>query len=378
LMALSPHSSQELAEGRELGATLLAWYRRSSRDLPWRRTRDPYAIWVSETMLQQTRVETVLPYYERFLRELPDVASLAEAPEEQVLSLWSGLGYYRRARMLHAAAKTVAEQLGGRLPEEVEQLRQLEGVGAYTAGALASIAFGKRAALVDGNVARVLSRLFALESDVKTAAGIAAVWAVAERLVALVDGPPGDWNQALMELGATVCTPGEPRCAECPVSIGCRARSLGIAARLPRASAKKKPTSVRRVALVVASADHVVLARRRPAGLFAGLWEPPAADGDDPVPLAAQLGIPQKRLRPSGHVVHVLSHRRLEIAISLVAMGTRRRWGLPGPDYDAIEVVRKDQLLSRPHASLARKILAAAGVSPLAKATRPGLPSKPK
>ncbi len=158
-------------------------------------------------MLQQTRVETVLPYYARFLRELPDVASLAEAPEEQVLALWSGLGYYRRARMLHAAAKTVAGSLGGRLPEEPAQLRRLEGIGAYTAGAMASIAFGRRAALVDGNVARVLARLFALECDVKSAAGTAAVWAVAEHLVSRVDGPPGDWNQALMELGATVCIP---------------------------------------------------------------------------------------------------------------------------------------------------------------------------
>jgi A/G-specific adenine glycosylase len=376
-MALRSHSLPEASADRALGAALVAWYRRSSRDLPWRRTRDPYAIWVSETMLQQTRVETVLPYYERFLRQLPDVASLAEAPEEQVLALWSGLGYYRRARMLHAAAKTVAGQLGGRLPEEPEQLRRLEGVGPYTAGALASIAFDKRAALVDGNVARVLSRLFALEHDVKSTAGIAAVWAVAERLVAQVEGPPGDWNQALMELGATVCTPGEPRCPVCPVSTTCRARALGIAARLPRASPKRKPLGVRRVALVVASADHVVLARRRREGLFAGLWEPPAADGDDPFPLAAELGIPERGIRPGGHVVHVLSHRRLEIAVSVADIGRRRRWQPPGPDYEAIEAVRKDQLLSRPHASLTRKILAAAGVVPLAKAARPGLPSKP-
>jgi A/G-specific adenine glycosylase len=362
----------------QLGAALLAWYRRSSRDLPWRRTRDPYAIWVSETMLQQTRVETVLPYYARFLRELPDVASLAEALEEQVLALWSGLGYYRRARMLHAAAKTVAGALGGRLPEEPEQLRRLEGIGAYTAGALASIAFGRRAALVDGNVTRVLSRLFALELDAKSAAGLAAVWAVADRLVAVVDGPPGDWNQALMELGATVCVPGEPRCGECPLSTQCEGRALGIAATLPRTSPKRKPRSVRRVALVVASAERVVLARRRRHGLFAGLWEPPAADGDDPEPLAAQLGIDGRALRSGGHVVHVLSHRRLEIDVSIATIGRRRRWGLPGPDYDGVEAVRLDELLSRPHAALARKILAAAGVAPLAKEARPGLPSKPK
>jgi len=362
----------------QFGGALLAWYRRFSRDLPWRRTRDPYAIWVSETMLQQTRVETVVPYFERFLRQLPDVASLAEAPEEQVLALWSGLGYYRRARMLHAAAKTVAGQLGGQLPQEPEQLRRLQGIGAYTAGAMASIAFGKRAALVDGNVARVLSRLFALEHDVKSADGIAAVWAVAEGLMSVVDGPPGDWNQALMELGATVCTPGEPHCGECPISAGCQGRALGIAARLPRASPKTKPLRRRRVALVVASAEHVVLARRRKEGLFGGLWEPPGAEGDDPGPLAAQLGVAARRIRPVGRVVHVLSHRRLEIQVSMAPIGRRRRGWPSGPDYDAIELVRIDELLSRPQATLGRKILAVAGVAPLAKAERPGLPSKPK
>jgi A/G-specific adenine glycosylase len=221
-----------------LGQRLASWYRRTCRDLPWRRTRDPYAIWVSETMLQQTRVETVLPYYERFLRELPDVASLAEAPEERVLALWSGLGYYRRARMLHAAAKKVAGEHAGRMPDDPAALRRLDGVGAYTAGAVASIAFGRRAALVDGNVARVLARLFAVEEDVKSAAGAARVWAIAERLVGAVQEPPGEWNQALMELGATVCVPRAPLCAVCPVAPWCAARSLGIAAELPRVSPK--------------------------------------------------------------------------------------------------------------------------------------------
>jgi A/G-specific adenine glycosylase len=155
-------------------------------------------------MLQQTRVETVIPYYERFLRELPDVGSLAEATEDRVLSLWSGLGYYRRARMLHAAAMQVVAEHGGRVPAEPSQLERLPGVGAYTAGAVASIAFGGRAALVDGNVARVLARIFGVEDDVKSAAGSARIWSLARQLVAEVDGDPGDWNQALMELGATV------------------------------------------------------------------------------------------------------------------------------------------------------------------------------
>lgn len=356
---------------------LLEWYGRSARDLPWRRTRDPYAIWVSETMLQQTRVETVLPYYARFLRELPDVASLAEATEERVLALWSGLGYYRRARMLHTAAKAVAAEHGGRLPQDPGELRELEGVGAYTAGAIASIAFGKRAALVDGNVARVLARLFAIEDDVKSAAGAGRVWAIAEELVAEVDGPAGDWNQALMELGAMVCTPREPRCGECPVSAGCEGRALGIAGELPRASPKRKPLAMRRVALVIASSSQVVLARRRREALFGGLWEPPAADGVDPRPLAAALGV-EGTLRPAGRVVHVLSHRRMEVAVSVASLGRRRRWSPPGPDYEAIEVVRVDELASRAHSTLARKVLTAAGVLPLAKAPRTGLRSRSK
>jgi A/G-specific adenine glycosylase len=192
----------------------------------------------------------------------------------------------------------------------------------------------------------------------------------------VVDGPPGDWNQALMELGATVCTSGEPRCAECPVSTACQGKALGIAGRLPRASPKCKPVPTRRVALVIASSEWVVLARRARQGLFAGLWEPPSADGDDPGPLAAQLGIAQRAIRPGGHVVHVLSHRRLEIDVAVAPIGRRRRWWPPGPDYDAIEAVRRDELLSRPHAALVRKILVAADMTTLAKGARPGLPSK--
>jgi A/G-specific adenine glycosylase len=356
---------------------LLDWYLRSRRDLPWRRTRDPYAIWISETMLQQTRVETVLPYYARFLRELPDVGSLAEAPEAQVLTLWSGLGYYRRARMLHAAAKTVAAERGGRLPESSEELRQLRGVGAYTAGAIASIAFGQRAALVDGNVARVLARLYAIEDDVKSTAGARRVWELAERLVAEVDGAPGDWNQALMELGATVCTPREPRCSECPVADGCEARARGIATELPRTTPKRKPLTVKRVALVIASGSLVVLAHRRPEALFGGLWEPPLADGADPGALAAKLGV-EGKLLARGRVVHVLSHRRLEVDVSLAALGRRRRWSPPGADYDAVEVARIDELSARAHSTLARKVLIAAGVLPLAKAPGSGLRSPSK
>jgi A/G-specific adenine glycosylase len=320
-------------------------------------------------MLQQTRVETVIPYYERFLREFPSVQALAEAPADRVLAAWSGLGYYRRARMLHAAAKTVSREHAGRLPPNAEGLRALEGIGAYTAGAVASIAFGERAALVDGNVARVLSRLFAIREDVKTGAGARRVWGVAERLVAAVDGDPGDWNQALMELGATVCLPGErARCGECPVASACAARAQGIVAELPRVPPRREPTLAARVAIVLASDTHVVLARRRggtgtgaaSGGLFAGLWEPPSADEGARDALCEALRVEPAALEARGVVEHVLSHRRMRIAVYRGDV-PRRRLALPGVDYDAIEAVPVAELAARGHARVTRKVLARAG-----------------
>jgi A/G-specific adenine glycosylase len=348
-----------------LRAALLGWFGLARRDLPWRRTRDAYAVWVSETMLQQTRVAVVVPYFERFLRELPTVRDLAEAPEERVLALWSGLGYYRRARMLHAAAKEVASAHDGVIPSAVDDLRRLKGVGAYTAGAVASIAFGRRAAVVDGNVARVLARLFAIEDDVKTARGNARLWQLAEKLVPDGDGDPGDWNQALMELGATICVPRAPRCEGCPASAHCAARAQGIAERLPRVAPKREPRPVCRVALVLASDRAVLLARRRPDLLFGGLWEPPSADGAL-AELAAELGVDPASLEQAGEVEHVLSHRRMRVEVARGPLPARRRWPLPGPEYDAVACVARGDIASRAQASLARKILAVAGVtSPL-------------
>jgi A/G-specific adenine glycosylase len=344
-------------------APILHWYAASARDLPWRRTRDPYAVLVSETMLQQTRVDTVIPYYERFIRELPTVAALAEAPEERVLALWSGLGYYRRARMLHAAAKRVVELHGGIIPAEIGALRGLAGVGAYTAGAVASIAFGRRAALVDGNVARVLARLFAVEEDVKSPRGAAHVWALAESLVP-ADRDPGQWNQALMELGATVCRPRDPECGRCPAAGACVARAKGKARELPRAAAPRAPRPVRRAALVLLSAQSVLLARRRRDVLFGGLWEPPTADGGVE-PLAARMCVDPARLVAAGEVIHVLSHRRMQVEVARGPLGRRRAWPLPGPEYDAVEIVPRDRALAaRPHATFARKVLAVANVVP--------------
>jgi len=361
---------------------LVQWYRKAARDLPWRRTRDPYAIWISETMLQQTRVDTVVPYYERFLAQMPTVQALAEASEDQVLTLWSGLGYYRRARMLHAAARRMVREHGARVPSGLEQLRELEGVGRYTAGAVASIAFGQKAALVDGNVARVLARLFAIRDDVK-AAGSARVWEAAERLVGAVAGDPGEWNQALMELGATVCVPREPRCDVCPLARVCEGKAQGVARELPVVASKKAPRAMPRVVLVLASSSALLLAQRRKDALFGGLWEPPGIDvhGPDDVPgaalgaLAKQLGLGSqavRKLRVVGQVDHVLSHRRMHVTVVSGALGRRLRWPVPSHEYDAIEVVPRARLDGYARASLVAKILAVAG---LANSSQQGLPS---
>ena len=353
-----------MPEPRDL-EPLLGWYFRVRRDMPWRRTRDPYAVWVSETMLQQTRVDTVVSYYERFVSRWPTVQSLAEASEDAVLTAWSGLGYYRRARMLHAAAKRVVGDHRGRFPSTADELRGLEGIGRYTAGAVASIAFGQRAALVDGNVARVIARLFAIEQDVKGQAGSRQVWAIAERLMARVDAAPGDWNQALMELGATVCTPREPACGDCPVATACEGKLRGLERRLPLASPKRPPIPLRRVSIVLASKSAVLLARRRRDGLFGGLWEPPAADEGEASGralrnLARQLGVDAGALRPIGQVEHVLSHRRMHVSVARGDLGRRRRWPIPSAEYEAIEVVSLDRLDAVGHASLTLKVLALA------------------
>jgi len=236
---------------------ILSWYRKHKRDLPWRRTRDPYAIWVSEIMLQQTRVETVLPFYERFLRRFPDVRSLARARESQVLAAWSGLGYYRRARNLHAAARAVARDHAGRLPEDRASLLELPGIGDYTASAIASIAFGRAAAAVDGNVIRVLARIGGLSGRRDSTSLRAAVTASAE---SLAKGPrPGDWTQALMELGATICLPREPLCVRCPASRFCVARRGGRPEQFPEAKSDAAPRVERRVVLVAMSGRRVLL-----------------------------------------------------------------------------------------------------------------------
>ena len=257
-------------------AELLRWYRKHQRDLPWRRTRDPYAVWVSEIMLQQTRVETVIPFYARFLGRFPTVAALAAASETDVLAAWSGLGYYRRARNLRAAAAAMVRDHGGRVPASPEALRELPGIGSYTAAAIASIAFGTPLPAVDGNVIRVLSRWYGLRGgrdDAKLRRDVEA------RAAALAPGPsPGDWTQALMELGATRCLPRDPLCERCPVAGACRACRSGRPDRFPHAA---KPPAVRRERRVL------LLVRRRSSVL---LVPDPADDGITLAPPSAAVG----------------------------------------------------------------------------------------
>jgi A/G-specific adenine glycosylase len=298
---------------------LRAWYRRRRRDLPWRSTRDPYRIWVSEIMLQQTRVDVVLPYYDAFLLRFPTVAALAAAREPEVLAAWAGLGYYRRARHLHAAARLVVREHAGRVPNDPDAFRRLPGVGRYTAGAVLSIAFDRPLAVLDGNVARVLSRWHALAVSVRNDSDAKRLWGLADSLVPMRN--PGDWNQALMELGATICTPRRPRCQECPVMRWCRAGLAGRPEAFPRVLPRRPPERVRRAVVLIERGAAVLMARRSGA-LLDGLWEPPgvelAGSGSARAPLRgalARLGVRARLGKTGERVRHTITHRQIEVEV---------------------------------------------------------------
>lgn len=301
------------------------WFLQHQRDLLWRKTRDPYAIWVSEVMLQQTRVETVQSYYGAFLAKFPDIGTLAAADESRVLEAWSGLGYYRRARLLHAGARYVASEHGGALPRDAEGLRKIPGVGRYTAGAIASIAYDDPVALVDGNVARVLSRLQALEDPKQQDAAAAGHWALAQSI--LEHGSPRVLAQALMELGATVCTPVQPRCQACPVQGECKAFARGLQDVIP-APKKRAPSPQQDLWAVAVRAGGKILLERRPdEGLLAGMWCLPLIEraperaeaprgglfdrgGASPAAIRAATGVPVRAVEALDEPVkHVFTHR---------------------------------------------------------------------
>ena len=261
-------------------AELLAWFRAHRRDFPWRVSRDPYRIWVAEIMLQQTRIAAVLPYYDRFLEKFPTVHVLAAAPQQEVLRFWSGLGYYSRARNLHAAAKEIVARHHGEFPRALEAALALPGIGRYTAPAVLSIAYEVPLAVLDGNVARVLARVTAIRGDLRTPRRWQGLGAMAQRLLA--SESPGDWNQALMELGETVCTPQSPRCAHCPVSRCCGARALHLTEKIPAPRCKPAAVKLRIAAAVLRDPRGRTILVRDPGAhdhvLFSRMWQFPAVE----------------------------------------------------------------------------------------------------
>ncbi len=317
--------SQSIAE------LLLDWYDANARTLPWRGSVTPYQTWVSETMLQQTRVETVMHYYPRFIRQFPTIEALASADEADVLKCWEGMGYYSRARNLHQAAQQVMADFSGTLPQSSEQLRQLRGVGAYTAGAIASIAFGQRTAAVDGNAIRVISRVLGIRENV----GIPSVRRQLEDAAnALVPAErPGDFNQAVMDIGATICVPGTPSCEKCPLSGVCSAFAEGDADELPVLPRKNPPKVLEYDVLLIRNGDRLLM-RQRTEAMLKGLWVFPMVPGHAAKSawrsLSRSIGILAVNIHPAGEAKHVFTHQvwqmklyRLETADAIAPAGYR-------------------------------------------------------
>jgi len=303
---------------------LLAWYGLCGRDLPWRNTRDPYRIWLSEIMLQQTTVTAVIPYYQRFLNIFPAVAVLAGAPLDKVIELWAGLGYYSRARNLHRAAQTVVSDFGGSFPATVAELTTLPGIGRSTAGAIVSIAFDRPAPILDGNVRRVLVRLFAYEGDPRSTAAERQLWTWAEALTS--KDQPHDYAQAIMDLGAMVCVPRDPACLDCPLADLCQARRMGLERQLPASRPGKRVPVRRQVALLVERGGRYLVRPRPAEGFLGGLWEFPVgglSDGESPLVaagrLAGELGVNGER-QTAGRLRHAYSHFTLELDLVTVQL----------------------------------------------------------
>ncbi len=291
----APKTLFDAANLRTMRRRLLAWYRQNRRDLPWRNTADPYAIWVSEIMLQQTQVATVERYFPKFLAAFPTIAELAAAREEAVLRLWEGLGYYRRARQMHAAARQVVAQFGGEFPREFDAVRGLPGIGRYTAGAITSIAYGARKPILEANTIRLFSRLIAYRGDTASAAGQQRLWQAAEEILPVRGS--GDVNQALMELGSQICTPRAPLCETCPLETLCPTRALGLQAAIPAVRRKQVFEETLEAAVIVVRRGAVLLRRCQPGERWAGLWDfPRFAIGGNDVRLQSQLSEGVRRL----------------------------------------------------------------------------------
>lgn len=316
----------------DIAARLVDWFSGAARDLPWRQTLDPYAVWVSEVMLQQTQVRTVIPYWARWMQRLPTVAHLASASSDDVLKLWEGLGYYRRARHLHAAAQAIVARPGARLPEDVDGWLALPGIGRYTAGAIASIAFNQPAPILDGNVARVLARVTALPGNPKQGSVAKALWAGAASLVdaahglsvpprlahapcVRLSGPCSALNQALMELGALVCTPAQPACMDCPIRTLCRAHAMGRPTAFPGSTPRPQAVHRAMAAIVWRDAGRWLVRQRPSNDVNGGLWEFPSLPcepGEDPKDVVARwLNVEAGVLHPAGTIRHAITRHRM-------------------------------------------------------------------
>lgn len=354
---------------RRLAGALERWFKDAQRDLPWRapvrslRERG-YRALVAEAMLQQTQVVRVAERFVRFIERFPSVETLAQADEQEVLAEWQGLGYYRRARNLHAAARMIVKEYGGAVPREVDELRTLPGVGPYTAGAIASIAYGVRTPLVDGNVQRVAARLIAIDASLDSPELRRASWSLAGSIVEVTEAP-GVLNQALMELGSTVCTPRSPKCGRCPVASWCRARQAGVVDSIPRPKSRTPKESVHAASVVVHRRGRIVLARRPSSGLWSNMWEAPGLEQEEPAGapevrrlLESKYGLQEASLQERGDFVHHTSHRTLIFSVwSAESPRGRLRFG---------EWVAASSLSSYPISNAHRRALQI-GLGPLAK-----------
>lgn len=346
---------------RTLRSRLLAWFRSNRRDLPWRATRDPYRIWVSEVMLQQTTVAAVVPYFERFMATLPDLRSLAEANEQVVLKLWEGLGYYRRARHLHAAAKQLVAEHNGDFPDDPDVWIALPGVGRYILGAVLSQAFDRRLPIVEANSLRVLARLFGYWGDPREGEGKAWVWSTAEAV--LPTKSVGDFNQALMELGALLCTPTTPDCRRCPLSRHCVAKKEGLQLRIPPPLRQPAVTRVSEVGVVIRKGSRVLLCqRRRDASRWQNMWEIPHAEriAEEDEHMAVRriakdlTGI---AVEPGDEVLTV-EHAVTRFAITLVCVEAKRKKGnFAAGFYQAAKWVTQDELTAYPVSAPQRRLM---------------------
>ena len=343
-----------------LQRSLLAWFARERRTLPWRRNRDPYRVWVAEVMLQQTRIAAVIPYYKRFLRKFPTIGALAEAPESEVLRLWSGLGYYSRARNLLRAAKEIMQRRGGVFPRTLDEAMALPGIGRYTAAAVMSIAYGLPLAVLDGNVARVLARLGAIRGDLREPRRWRGLERTAQTLLAARSA--GDWNQALMELGEVICTPRNPRCGECPAAQPCLARALGVTAEIPAPRRKRAPVNVRIAAAILRDERGRVLLVRDPGAhdevLFSRMWQFPAVEvvshpqNELAAHLTETLGVQVSAFEELPAARHGVTFRSISLLPFLARVGQL-------PKQSRTRVLALDKIGNLPVSSATRKIAAA-------------------